>query len=79
MVQDKETPMDTSDVENSFSTGEVFERESAEYEDLSKQFIAEAGDYSKQFAKIYTARLSEFSKILVEKARTKWSENYRIF
>ncbi|XP_033222254.1 DNA polymerase delta small subunit [Belonocnema kinseyi] len=74
MMQDKETPMDTSEFENDFGTIEVIERESVEYEDLSKLFITESGNYSKQFAKIYTARLSELSKVLAEKCRKKWKD-----
>lgn len=71
--------METSELENEFGTGKVFERDSVEYEDLSQLFITESGNYSKQFAKIYTARLSELSKVLAEKCRTKWSEDFQNF
>ncbi|XP_043466818.1 DNA polymerase delta subunit 2 [Leptopilina heterotoma] len=67
MVQNKETPMETD-----VSCNEVFQRESADYQDLSSKYRGDYENYSKQFAKIYTARISELSKVLTEKARKKW-------
>ena len=68
---DDETPMDT-ELKKELGSAEVYERLSAEYEDLSTKFNTKLGDYSKQFAKTYTARLTELSKVLAEKARAKW-------
>lgn len=74
MVQNKETPMETDDSENVSVKGEVFERESADYQDLSSRYLGNSENYSKQFAKIYTARISELSKVLIEKTRKKWGK-----
>lgn len=74
MVQNKETPMETDDSKN-----EVFQRESADYQDLSSKYRDVSENYSKQFAKIYTARISELSKVLTEKTRKKWGKKFLNF
>lgn len=52
---------------------EVFEREQADYKDLSKKFVNMKSDYSKQYAHIYSARLAELRDVLTPRVKAKWS------
>lgn len=74
MVQNKETLMETDDSENTSINNEIFTRESANYQDLASKYRDISDNYSKQFAKIYTARITELSKVLIEKTREKWGK-----
>ncbi|XP_003396970.2 DNA polymerase delta subunit 2 [Bombus terrestris] len=51
---------------------EVFEREQADYKDLSKKFVNMKNDYSKQYAHIYSARLAELRDVLTPRVKAKW-------
>ncbi|XP_076663881.1 DNA polymerase delta subunit 2 [Andrena cerasifolii] len=50
----------------------VFDREEAEYKDLSKKFVNTRNDYSKQFAHIYATRLAELRDVLIPQVQAKW-------
>ncbi|KAK2583982.1 hypothetical protein KPH14_006443 [Odynerus spinipes] len=53
---------------------QVFERKSALYKDLSSTVTPKTNDYSKQFAHIYAARLTELRDVLTENAKAKWGD-----
>lgn len=53
---------------------QVFERKSVLYKDLSSTIIPAGNDYSKQFAHIYAARLSELRDVLTQKVHAKWGD-----
>lgn len=52
-----------------------FKRLSVKYTDSSKRFRFQAqNDYSKQFAHIYAARLTEIRDLLAQRAKEKWGK-----
>lgn len=62
---------------NSSRSGNDFKRLSVNYEDLSKRFHFQAkNDYSKQYAHIYAARLSEMRALLTQRAKAKWGMSF---
>ncbi|XP_076248291.1 DNA polymerase delta subunit 2 [Calliopsis andreniformis] len=52
----------------------MFERQRAEYKDLSKQFVNTKNDFSKQFAHIYAVRLAELRNVLIPQVQAKWGD-----
>lgn len=51
-----------------------FERQQAQYEDLSGDFKDKLVDFSKQFCYIYTVRLAELREILIPRVAAKWGK-----
>ncbi|RZF47778.1 hypothetical protein LSTR_LSTR006042 [Laodelphax striatellus] len=60
------------------ASDKVFQRVSSSYKNLSQKFRHRAKDFSKQFAHIYAARLTEQRGTLLEKVYKKWGPGIRV-
>ncbi|XP_022921091.2 uncharacterized protein [Onthophagus taurus] len=58
---------------------EIFdERNSETYKNLSERFVRQSEDYNQQYHRIYTVRLSEMTKNLMNVIKMKWKDEYPV-
>lgn len=74
MVHKTEETIDNSIASSGKDESQVYNRKVAQCKNLSVEFIQTRNDYSKQFAHIYSARLSELREVLIPRIHAKWGK-----
>ncbi|XP_012276130.1 DNA polymerase delta small subunit-like [Orussus abietinus] len=74
MVLKTDNPAESLLSEPNKGLAQTFERKRLEYKDSSAVFFQESGDFSKQFAHVYSVRLAELRTVLSELVSVKWQK-----